>query len=69
MSRRVVRQPHQDAWHTGVLSSCHEEGHAILNARGVNVGDGCVSNDGDWKSEEHHHASQTETIGDDGDND
>lgn len=69
MSRRVVRQPYQDAWYTGVLTGRHEEGHAILNARGINVGDGCISNDSNWESEEHYYASQTETIGDDGNDD
>lgn len=69
MTCRVVRQPHKNTWHASILTSCHEEGHAILHARGIDVGDSCIANNGEWESEQHHYASQAETVGDESHND
>lgn len=69
MARAVIAVPHQYTWDTRKQSSCHHERHAVLHFGVVAYRYYGVSDDCDWKHEQHDDATKSQPVGNDGDDD
>lgn len=67
VARAVIAVPHQYAWYARVQPRCHHECHAVLHIRIGAYRDDGISDDANWECEQHDDATESQAVGEDGD--